>query len=156
MLSKKETSVIVDKLIENWPENIIPKIKNIKSYEIEKNKKLLIHEDNFSAVLIDEIILPFLGNNNLIQSFPSVLVDMGAVKYVCNGANIARPGIVKFEIFLKDKIVIVKDKDHQKSLAVGISLYDSEKAMSLSKGHIINNMHYVGDKFWNLYKELNL
>ena len=156
MLSKKETSVIVDKLIENWPENIIPKIKNIKSYEIEKNKKLLIHEDNFSAVLIDEIILPFLGNNNLIQSFPSVLVDMGAVKYVCNGANIARPGIVKFEIFLKDKIVIVKDKDHQKSLAVGISLYDSEKAMSLSKGHIINNMHYVGDKFWNLYKELNI
>jgi PUA domain protein len=81
---------------------------------------------------------------------------MGAVKYVCNGANIARPGIVKFEIFLKDKIVIVKDKDHQKSLAVGISLYDSEKAMSLSKGHIINNMHYVGDKFWNLYKELNI
>jgi malignant T-cell-amplified sequence len=156
MLSKKETSVIVDKLIENWPENIIPKIKNIKSYEIEKNKKLLIHEDNFSAVLIDEIILPFLGNNNLVKSFPSVLVDMGAVKYVCNGANIARPGIVKFEIFLKDKIVIVKDKDHQKSLAVGISLYDSEKAMSLSKGHIINNMHYVGDKFWNLYKELNI
>ncbi len=156
MLSKKETSVIVNKILENWPESIIPKIKNIKSYEIEKNKKLLIHEDNFSAVLIDEIILPFLGNNNLVKSFPSVLVDMGAVKYVCNGANIARPGIVKFEIFLKDKIVIVKDKDHQKSLAAGISLYDSEKAMSLSKGHIINNMHYVGDKFWNLYKELNI
>jgi malignant T-cell-amplified sequence len=155
MLSKKETSFIVDKLILNWPEKSIPKIKNIKSYEIEKNRKLLIHEDNFAAVLIDESILPFLGNE-LVELFPYILVDMGAVKYVCNGANIARPGIVKFETFLKDRIVIVKDKDHQKPLAVGISLYDSENGMALSKGHIINNMHYVGDKFWNLYKELNI
>jgi PUA domain protein len=81
---------------------------------------------------------------------------MGAVKYICNGANIARPGIVKFESFLKDKIVIVKDSKHLKPLAVGTSLYDSEKASELSKGHIINNMHYVGDKFWNLYKGLQL
>jgi hypothetical protein len=42
MLSKKETSFILDKLLVNWPENTIPKIKNIKAYEIEKNKKLLI------------------------------------------------------------------------------------------------------------------
>jgi PUA domain protein len=156
MLSKKETSFILDKLLVNWPENIIPKIKNIKAYEIEKNKKLLIHETNFAAVLIDEAILPFLGSSTLVASFPYVLIDMGAVRYVCNGANIARPGIVKFESFLKDKIVIVKDKDYQKPLAVGMSLYDSENGMSLSKGHIINNMHYVGDKFWNLYKELQI
>ena len=156
MLSKKETSFILDKLVINWPENLVPKIKNIKSYEIEKNKKLLIHENIFSAVLIDDYILPFLGNTTLVESFPSVLVDMGAVKYICNGANIARPGIVKFESFLKDKIVVVKDKDHQKPLSVGISLYDSEIGMSLSKGHIINNMHYVGDKFWNLFKEIQV
>lgn len=156
MLSKKETSSILNKLLLNWPENIIPKIKNIKAYEIEKNRKLLIHEDNFAAVLIDEVILPFLGNNNLVESFPYVLIDMGAVRYICNGANIARPGIVKFESFLKDKIVIVKDKDYQKPLAVGISLCDSKTGMALSKGHIINNMHYVGDKFWNLYKELKI
>ena len=62
-----------------------------------KNRKLLIHEDNFAAVLIDEVILPFLGNNNLVESFPYVLIDMGAVRYICNGANIARPGIIKFE-----------------------------------------------------------
>ena len=156
MLSKKETSSILNKLLLTWPENIIPKIKNIKAYEIEKNRKLLIHEDNFAAVLIDEVILPFLGNNNLVESFPYVLIDMGAVRYICNGANIARPGIIKFESFLKDKIVIVKDKDYQKPLAVGISLCDSKTGMALSKGHIISNMHYVGDKFWNLYKELKI
>ena len=41
MLSKKETSSILNKLLLTWPENIIPKIKNIKAYEIEKNRKLL-------------------------------------------------------------------------------------------------------------------
>ena len=156
MLSKKETSLTLEKLHTNWPEKIIPKIKNIKAYEIEKDRKLLIYEDNFTAVQIHETILPYLGNNNLVELFPYVLIDMGAVKYICNGANIARPGIVKFESFLKDKIVIVKDKEHQKPLAVGTSLYDSEKANELSKVHIINNMHYVGDKFWNLYKGLQL
>jgi len=156
MLSKKETSMILEKLHANWPDKTIPKIKNIKAYEIEKDRKLLVHEDNFSAVQIDETVLPYLGNNNLVELFPYVLIDMGAVKYICNGANIARPGIVKFESFIKNKIVIVKDKEHQKSLAVGISLYDSEEAFYLSKGHIINNMHYVGDKFWNLYKGLQI
>src|SRR6187200_2285508 len=115
MLSKKETSMILEKLHSNWPDKTIPKIKNIKAYEIEKDKKLLVYEDNFTAVQIDETILPYLGNDNLVELFPYVLIDMGAVKYICNGANIARPGIVKFESFLKNKIVIVKDKDHQKS-----------------------------------------
>ena len=156
MLSKRETSMTLEKLHSNWPEKTIPKFKNIKAYEIEKDRKLLIHEDNFTAVQINEIILPYLGNNNLVELFPYVLIDMGAVKYICNGANIARPGIVKFESFSKDKIVIVRDKQHQKPLAVGTSLYDSEKAIELSKGHIINNMHYVGDKFWNLYKGLQI
>ena len=156
MLSKKETSLILEKLHSNWPDKTIPKIKNLKAYEIEKDRKLLVHEENFTAVQIEETILPYLGNNNLVELFPYVLIDMGAVKYICNGANIARPGIVKFESFLKNKIVIIKDKEHQKSLAVGISLYDSEEAIELSKGHIINNMHYVGDKFWNLYKGLQI
>jgi PUA domain protein len=35
---------------------------------------------------------------------------MGAVKFVCNGAKIMRPGITKFDTFKKDDIVIVKDQ----------------------------------------------
>ena len=39
---------------------------------------------------------------------------------------------------------------------VGIAIEDSKTAISLSKGYIINNLHYVGDKFWDLYKEIRL
>lgn len=154
VLSKTETALLIDDL-KRWPPNEIPRIKNLKSFEVEKNKKFLIHE-NFIAIQIDKIILPFVGNTALINSFPYVLVDMGAIKFICNGAKIMRPGIIYFSLFLKSDIVIVKDKEHLKPIAVGLALEDSEKAKTLSRGYIINNLHYVGDKFWELYKEIKL
>jgi PUA domain protein len=79
---------------------------------------------------------------------------MGAVKFVCNGAKIMRPGITKFDSFKKDDIVIVKDQTYGKSLAVGIALDDSEIATSKSKGYVIDNLHYISDKFWEVHKEI--
>lgn len=154
VLSKSETALLIN-TIKNWPQNAIPKIKNLKSFELEKNKKFLIH-DTFSAIQIDKTILPFIGNTSLINYFPYIIVDMGAIKFICNGAKIMRPGIVYFGLFSKNDIVIVKDKEHLKPLAVGIALEDSENAKMLSRGYIINNLHYVGDKFWELYKGLKI
>ena len=154
ILSKSNTSLFLQEL-KNWPQNSIPKIKNLKIYEIEKDKKLLSYSD-FSVIQISDIILPFVGSEELINFFPYVLVDMGAIKFVCNGAKLMRPGIIHFESFNKNDIVVIKDIDHRKALAVGIAIEDSITAETLSKGHIINNLHYVGDKFWTLYKEIKL
>lgn len=154
ILSKTDTALLLNE-IKNWPENSIPKIKNLKMYEIEKDKKFLLYND-FSAIQINKIILPFVGNQGLIRFFPYVLVDMGAIKFVCNGAKLMRPGIVQFGSFGRNDIVVIKDEEHGKALAVGIAIEDSKTAISLSKGYIINNLHYVGDKFWDLYKEIRL
>ena len=37
--------------------------------------------------------LPFLSETETLEKFPSVTVDMGAVKFMCKGANLMRPGI---------------------------------------------------------------
>ena len=79
---------------------------------------------------------------------------MGAVKFVCNGAKIMRPGITKFDIFKKHDIVIVKDQTYAKTLAVGIALDNSEIAPANPKGYVIDNLHYISDKFWEVYKEI--
>ena len=79
---------------------------------------------------------------------------MGAVKFVCNGAKIMRPGITKFDIFKKDDIVIVKDQTYGKTLAVGIALDNSEIAAANPKGYVIDNLHYISDKFWQVRKEI--
>ena len=87
----------------------LPKIKSFTAYEVEADKYIL-KSQNFTAVQINQnIILPFLGSSDFIKQFPCVHVDMGAVKFVCNGARIMRPGITKFDTFKKDDIVIVKD-----------------------------------------------
>ncbi len=82
---------------------------------------------------------------------PKVTVDMGAVKFVVNGADIMRPGITNIEDFEKDKLIVIIDETHGKPLAVGKALFSSEEMRNESKGKVIKNLHYVGDDFWNLY-----
>lgn len=154
MLSKKESAVLRDLIRAKWPEDIIPRIRTFKVYEIEQGK-FLLQSDNFFAIKTREsVILPFLGRQELLDRFPSVYVDMGAIKFVCNGAKVMRPGITSLGSFKKDGIVIVKDQTYKKGLAVGIALVDSEIAASMSTGYVIDNLHYISDRFWEAYKSI--
>lgn len=157
VLSKRDTSALKDLIRKEWPSNVVTTFadeKNFKAYEIEKGKRIL-KGDNFAAVELDnETILPFLGTADILERFPCVHVDMGAVKFVCNGANIMRPGITRFDNFRKGDIVAVRDQTFSKILAVGKALEDSDIAASKTKGYVIDNFHYVGDRFWESYKEI--
>jgi PUA domain protein len=154
MLSKKESTVLMNLIRAKWPEVIIPKIKTFKRYQIEEDK-FLIQAENFLAIQTREsVIVPFLGKPEILNHFPSVNVDMGAIKSVCNGAKVMRPGITGFDGFKKDEIVVVKDQTYKKALAVGIALEDSEIASSMTTGYVIDNLHYVGDKLWQASKSI--
>jgi PUA domain protein len=48
----------------------------------------------------------------------------------------------------------VKDQIHAKPLSVGIAMEDSDAAITKTKGYVIDNLHYVSDKFWEAYKEI--
>ena len=87
---------------EKWKIDI-PKIKNLKVYEID-NETQLITGDEIKILKIKDDYLPFLSENSTLKKFPYVQVDMGAVKFMCNGANLMRPGIKKFSEFSKDDI----------------------------------------------------
>lgn len=152
--SKSDTSVLLERMRATWPADLIPKIKTIKAYEIEDGLYLLTTDDFNAVQIADKYILPFLGDTNLINRFPSVTVDMGAVKYICNGARVMRPGITRFDSFNKGDIVVIKDQIHGKALATGIALESSENAAGLSKGYIVENLHYVGDSIWNANKQI--
>jgi PUA domain protein len=154
VLSKSETSDLLDMLGSVWPQGAFPKIKSIKAYEVEEGRRLLVAGETV-AVQIQNSIVPFLGGKpELLQRFPSVTVDMGAVKFVCNGAKVMRPGITSFDPFKKGDIVVVKDQTHGKALAVGIALEDSEAAKAMPKGYVVDNLHYISDKMWQAYKEI--
>jgi PUA domain protein len=153
VLSKSETAKLLDRLMSSWPQDIVPKVKNIKVYEIEQDKCLL-SADNLLAAQVRGLIVPFLGKQKELQRFPSVTIDSSAVKFVCNGAKVMRPGIINFDSFKKGDIVVIKDQVHGRVLAVGLALEDSEVAKGMTKGYVIDTIHYVSDKVWEAYKKI--
>ena len=104
---------------------------------------------------IGETILPTLLSVEIIAKLPKVVVDMGAVRFVCNGADVMAPGIRRYEgSFGKGDVVVVIDEKHGKPLALGEVLYGSQEAAGIKQGPVVKTKHYVSDKVWNAAKPL--
>jgi PUA domain protein len=84
-----------------------------------------------------------------IEFLPKVIVDMGAVKFVVNGADVMRPGIVGTGFFEKGSFVVIVDENNNKPLAIGKALFSSEEMMNLNSGKVVETLHFVGDEIWN-------
>lgn len=98
-------------------------------------------------------IFPTLVFTELIALAPKVVIDMGAVPHVCNGADIMAPGVVRFEgSFNKGDLVFVVDEKHGKPIAVGETAYSDAEAAKIKHGAVVKNIHFVGDKIWNALK----
>jgi PUA domain protein len=100
-------------------------------------------------------LLPTLLFTEFTSQAPKIVVDMGAVPYVCKGATVMAPGIVRAEDeFGKGDLVLVSDVKFGKALAVGESLMDAATAKITKKGPVVKTIHYVGDKIWDYIKTL--
>ena len=127
VISKKDTEKILKTIVNGWDKRIsIPKTKNIKVFEIEENKSILVIDSLVAVFISEEIVLPFLGRTEVLEKFPSVVVDSGSIKFICNGAKILRPGIIGFTQFKRNDIVVVKEEKYGKYLSC--LLYTSDAA----------------------------
>ena len=153
-LSKREIHDITNHVNTTWPTNSFTGIKNLQTYVIDSNKRLLVGNKIIAVQLAPDLIIPHLAQHELLNHFASVEVDMNAVKFVCNGANIMRPGITDFTTFKESEIVLVKDQTHKKELAVCISLVNDENARKMEKGVVLNNVHHIGDIYWEMKKTI--
>jgi len=79
---------------------------------------------------------------------------MCAIKFVCKGANIMRPGITKFSDFEKGELDCDIEESQHKFLAVGKAEIPSKQLDETKKGEVIKNMHYISDIFWESEKEI--
>ena len=80
-----------------------------------------------------------------------VMVDMGAVSFVVNGADIMRPGVQAVTSDIKQNHpVIIVDERYKKPLAIGTALYNAEELMAQTLGKVVKTWHYIGDDIWNL------
>jgi len=82
-----------------------------------------------------------------------VTVDMGAIKFVINGADVMAPGIMDAdEGIMPGDYVWIRDEKNKKPLAVGEALMQGTEMKTKKPGKAVKSLLYVGDKLWK-YEE---
>jgi PUA domain protein len=148
MARKQFSKSDIKKFLQKQPEaeSIISK----KSVVVQENNLLFV-DDLLTFIQTNDKWFPslklFLKYPN-IELLPKVIVDMGAVKFVVNGADVMRPGIVGVGSFNKDDFVVIVDENNDKPLAIGQALFSSEEMMNMKSGKVIKILHHVGDQLW--------
>ncbi len=84
----------------------------------------------------------------------TLTVDMGAVPYVTNGADIMAPGVVSAhpDLVAGDMCIVVEER-HQKPLSVAKMLVDARDLRTEKRGKVAKNLHFVGDALWKVVPE---
>jgi len=99
LISKSETAEVIKEISSQWKIEL-PKIKNLKFHYFDDDI-IIISGEGLKAIKNGESYLPFLTDTQILKKFPHVMVDMGAVKFMCKGANVMRPGITNYTQFEK-------------------------------------------------------
>lgn len=102
---------------------------------------------------LNSILFPTLIFSKALPFLPQIVIDMGAVPHVCNGADIMAPGVCKITGgFKENDLLLIIDERHSKPLAVGVALFDSQNIRRIEHGKIVKIIHYISDKIWSLIK----
>jgi len=145
-LSKSEIKELNEKINQRYAVALLSKkdfVENVDDTFIMVNKEpyFFFYENELIPTLKLILKNPFLKK---------ITVDMGAVKFIVNGADIMRPGVTDVEDGINEgDFVIVQDIDNKKPLAIGRALFNSEDMRNQESGKVIKNIHKVGDDIWN-------
>ncbi len=116
-------------------------------------------------IFIDKKALFFKHQNQLFFTIPGLLtlhpkkrkvvVDMGAISFVTNGADVMAPGIVSADPDIEEgQQVWICDETHGKPLAVGVAIISGEEMVENDSGKAVRIIHYVSDKIWDIIQSL--
>jgi PUA-domain protein len=154
-LKAKEAKLLFEEVSERLETDLNNLFKSKVNVELVETSFAEIFLINGRPLLVKtkEIFFPTLVFNEILALSPKVVVDMGAVPHICNGADVMAPGIVRFEgAFRKGNLVFVVDERHGRPLAVGKAVYDVNEAKTVTRGVIVKIIHFVGDNVWNFIK----
>ncbi|WP_288268369.1 DUF1947 domain-containing protein [uncultured Methanobrevibacter sp.] len=149
-LKKKRIKEIKQELGEYG--SLINNKSSVEVLETDEYNYILVNSEPY-IIMIDDKPYPtlkaILANKDLENK--TVVVDMGAVRFVTNGADIMSPGIVEADDdIVPGDVVVIVDVNNHKPLAIGESLISGPEMVESSKGKAIKSLHFVGDDIWNL------
>ncbi|MCD6301565.1 MAG: DUF1947 domain-containing protein [Staphylothermus sp.] len=154
-LSKKEKKKLFEELKRIYPNISFSKSDEVEVFEEKNYPEIIIINGTPTFFRYENLWLPHL--KYLLKTgdlfLPKIVIDMGAAKAMLRGADLMAPGIRRVEgVFKEGEPVVCVEEKYGKPVMVGIALVESEKIVSgeIKRGKVVKNIHYVGDKIWNL------
>jgi PUA domain protein len=153
-LRRKEVADLVGRLAAEFgmavPEDDVP----FDEAEAGPHRLVFRGEEPIAMILTDAVAPTVRG----LLAFPAtkraVTVDMGAVRFIYNGADVMAPGIVDADPTIRaGDIIWVRDEKNRRPLAVGRAIMDGPTMAREEKGKAIETLHHVGDEIWRLGEE---
>ncbi len=160
-LKSSESRDFVGNLLQNCPKlgPLFPKKKvglEVVEFQTTKGSQRIFFIEDFPVLveLYDKEVVPYIDAAEQINlELPRIVVDLGAVPHIANGADVMGPGIVEIDGDVKKgDLVLVADERYGRIIAIGRALRNKEEL--ISKGKSVRNLHYAGDVFWKVVMSL--
>jgi PUA-domain protein len=150
-LKSREIKKIQNELQNTFNQDFFDEKSTVETGDLEGTKIILVDDIPCFIIHKNRIVFTLHGLYRYKPRGKFVVVDMGAVRFVTNGADIMAPGVVDADkdISENDQVWIC-DERHHKPLAVGIAIMNGEEMITERRGKAVKLIHYVGDKLWNL------
>lgn len=119
----------------------------------------------YDVLLVDGAVFVVLDGPGVEEALPTlralmqhkpdrakVTVDMGAVPYLRNGADVMSPGITQADEAVEaGDVVWVVDEEHGAPLGIGYALTDGASMVADEKGKAVSTWHHIGDDLWDVH-----
>ena len=122
-----------------------------KKDEIIESDSILFKNKEPYLIIKKDKYLPHLKSVEGLE-YKAVYVDRGAIPFVMKGADLMRPGISSLdEGFNEGDVVLIKDEEHKKTIAIGFALFNSEEMNKQEGGKSLKVYHFVSDEYYKAH-----
>ena len=145
MLRKKDAKRVLSEIKERCGVDISGSVEVV---EFDKTNAVLIDGEFLAIEHEGKYYLSVLGVMKFKPERGRVVVDDGATKFIINGADVMKPGIVEADEGINEGdfcYVVVEGKFTP--LAVGIALCRGVEMVG-GKGKAVKNIHHINDRLW--------
>jgi len=152
MLSNKDKRALKETLSAHYGETIASSFEKTVSIEELKTDEgvFLIKDGRIWFFDYENQQIPtihFLRENDV--DLPKIIVDIGAIRFITNGADVMAPGIVHFDVGItKGSVVAIREEKANSLLGIGISLINSEEFHKVKQGKVVKTIHHLKDTIW--------
>ena len=153
ILSKKEKKLLLEDLIREYGDVIASfiEISTMLEEVTTDEGKLIAKSGKIWFFQSENQLLPsiyFLRESGF--NLPEIVVDIGAIRFITNGADVMSPGVVLFsEEIRKGNLVVIKEEKANSIIGIGSSLINSEDFNKSKKGKVVKLLHHLKDKIWS-------